>query len=155
MPSHWAPETKLGQHFAGVHAPVADNALILRAANALTRMVCGPDRWERFVWNVTDHPRLHAHPRRVPSPRWQHEPGTIGLPRAWLRSERQTFIPLPGRAQSVFTIAVDVQPLADVIDSHGRAQRLAEAVASMSPEVLAYRGLTSVRDALLDWLATR
>lgn len=155
LPSHWAPEDKVGLHFAQVHAPVADAERVRQAGAALMRLVSGPERWERFVWNVTDHPRLHAHPRRVPSPRWQHEPGTIGLPRAWLRSERQTFIPLPGRAQSVFTIAVDVQPLADVIDSHGRAQRLAEAVASMSPEVLAYRGLTSVRDALLDWLATR
>jgi hypothetical protein len=155
LPSHWAPEDKVGLHFAQVHAPVADGARVRQAGEALMRLVSGPERWERFVWNVTDHPRLHAHPRRVPSPRWRHDPGATGLPRAWFRSERQTFIPLPERAQSIFTIAVDVLPLADVIDSRERAQRLAAAVASMSPEVLAYRGLTSVRDLLLDWLAAQ
>lgn len=155
LPSHWAPEDKVGLHFAQVHAPVADGERVRQGGEALMRLVSAAERWERFVWNVTDHPRLHAHPRRVAAQRWQHDPGAAGLPRAWFRSERQTFIPLPERAQSVFTIAVEVQPLAEVIDSRERAQRLADAVASMSPEVLAYRGLTSVRDALLGWLATR
>lgn len=153
LPSHWAPEDKVGRHFAQIHAPVADGDRVRQAGEALMRLVATGERWERFVWNVTDQPRLHAHPRRVDTRRWQHEPGVDGLPRAWFRSERQTFIPLPDRAQSVFTIAVDVQPLARVLDSPGRAQRLADAIASMSPEVLAYRGLGSVRDALLRRLA--
>lgn len=155
LPSHWAPEDKVGLHFAQVHAPVADGERVRQAGEALMRLVAGPERWERFVWNVTDQPRLHAHPRRVAPERWTQPPLAHGLPRAWFRSERQTFIPLPGRAQSVFTIAVDVQPLPLVVDSTARAQRLAGAVASMSPEVLAYRGLTPVREALLHWLAAR
>lgn len=155
LPSHWAPQDKVGRHFAEVHAPVADNALLLRAGEHLMRLVCAPERWERFVWNVTDHPRLHAHPRRVPSPRWQHEPGTIGLPRAWLRSERQTFIPLPERQQAVFTIGVDSVPLAQAIDTRDKAARLHDAVASMSAAVLAYRSLADVRAPLLAWLAAR
>jgi hypothetical protein len=52
LPSSWAPEEKVGHHFAEVHAPVADNRLIVGASAALTRMVTGPERWERFVWNV-------------------------------------------------------------------------------------------------------
>ena len=36
------------------------------------RLVTGAERWERFVWNVTDQPRLHAHPARVDARRWQH-----------------------------------------------------------------------------------
>ena len=151
LPSHWAPETKLGQHFAGVHAPVADNALILRAANALTRMVCGPDRWERFVWNVTDHPRLHAHPQRTDPDRWQH----TAVADAWWRTERQSFIPVPGHDQAVFTIEVQVQRLADALTSPAHAQALLAAIASMSPAVLDYRNLGSVRDPLLAWLAGR
>lgn len=155
LPSHWAPADKVGLQFAQVHAPVADGERVRQAGEALMRLVSGPERWERFVWNVTDHPRLHAHPRRVAPERWTQPPLAHGLPRAWFRSERQTFIPLPERAQSIFTIAVDVQPLDEVIDSPERARRLAGAVASMSPEVLAYRGLTRVRDALLQGLAAR
>ncbi len=151
LPSHWAPEDKVGRHFAEVHAPVADNALIVGASQALTRMVTGPERWERFVWTVTPHPRLHAHPRHVDEDRW------AGLPvaRGWWRTERQTFIPVPQQRQAVFTILVDVQPLAVAIDAPQRAARLHAAIVSMSPAVLAYRSLTPVREDLLRWLAAR
>ncbi len=134
-----------------MHAPVADNALLVGAAEALTRLVAGAQRWERFVWNVTAHPRLHAHPRRVAPERWQGL--DVGL--AWWRTERQTFIPVAGRGQAVFTIGVEVEPLADAITTPQRAIKLHDAIASMSPPVLAYRGLTPVRESLLRWLATR
>ena len=155
LPSHWAPELKVGHPFAHIHAPVADGDTLRRAGDALTRLVAGPDRWERFVWTVTDSPRLHTHPQRVGTPRWSHDPQARGLPRAWFRSERQTFIPVDGLSQSLFTIHVQVQPLDVVIDSAERARRLAEAVSTMSPAVLDYRGLGAMRQPLLDWLAAR
>jgi hypothetical protein len=96
LPSHWAPEHKVGRSFAEVHAPVADSQRIVGVAAHLARLVIGADRWERFVWTITRHPRLHAHPARV------HD-----------------------------------------------------ALASMSGEVLDYRGLAPVRDRLLRWLAAR
>jgi hypothetical protein len=148
LPSSWAPEEKVGRHFSEVHAPVADNRLVVGASAALTRMVTGPDRWERFVWNVTSQPRLHAHPARIDPRRWS----LAGLDRAWWRTERQTFIPLPEARQAVFTILVDVQPLASALD-RARAARLHDAIASMSPAVLDYRGLAPVRDELLARLA--
>ena len=155
LPSRWAPEDKVGRSFAQVHAPVADAELLRRAGPALARLVGGPERWERFVWTVTDTPRLHTHPRRVAPERWAHDPQAKGLPRAWFRSERQSFIPVPAAGQSVFTIEVDVRPLPEVVDSAERARRLAGAVASMSPAVLDYRGLSPVREPLLHWLAER
>jgi hypothetical protein len=151
LPSHWAPEEKLGRHFTEVHAPVADSALLLKASDSLLRVMTGAERWERFVWNVTDQPRLHAHPARVDGLRWQH----TAVERAWWRTERQTFIPMPGRQQAVFTIAVNVQRLADALPTPQHAARLHAAISTMSPAVLDYRKLTGVRDALLAWLAAR
>ena len=151
LPSHWAPETKVGQHFASVHAPVADNSLLVNASASLTRLVCGPERWERFVWNVTDQPRLHAHPARSTRERWLH----TAVEQAWWRTERQTFIPLPEQMLAVFTIHVQVQRLADVIHTPQRARALHGAIASMSAAVLAYRGLQAVQAPLLDWLDGR
>lgn len=151
LPSHWSPAEQLGRHFSEVHAPVADNALLLQASAGLLRLITAPDRWERFVWTVTDHPRLHAHPARVDPLRWplqQIEP-------AWLRSERQSFIPLPEQAQAVFTIHVEVQPLDQAVALPRRAAALHAALASMSPAVLAYRQLGAVREPLLAWLAAR
>lgn len=155
LPSHWAPEDKVGRHFAEIHAPVADGDLVRRASDALARLMGGEDRWERFVWNVTDNPRLHVHPRRTNPERWRHEPSAGAMPRAWFRTERQTFIPVPDVNQSVFTIQVDVQPLPEAVPTPEHRQRLADAVSSMSPAVLAYRGLTTVREPLLQWLTAR
>jgi hypothetical protein len=155
LPSHWAPEEKVGHHFAAVHAPVADNQLLLKAADSLVRLVAGTvdggSLWERFVWTVTDHPRLHAHPQRIDHPRWRSTP----VARAWWRSEHQTFIPLPELSQAIFTIGVDVVPLAEALTTPTRAAALHDAIASMSEAVLAYRGLGAVREELLAWLAAR
>ena len=156
LPSHWAPQDKVGRHFREVHAPVADNALLLRAGEHLMRMVCGPERWERFVWNVTRHPRLNAHPADVDPAPWSPEAfADPQAPRAWWRTERQTFISLPDKAQAVFTIHVNLEPLGQAIDSPAKARALHDAIASMSESVLAYRSLTPVRDPLLAWLAAR
>ena len=155
LPSHWAPEAKLGRHFTEVHAPVADNALLLKATDGLLRVITSAERWERFVWNVTDQPRLHAHPARVDAQRWQR----TAVEQAWWRTERQTFIPVAdtrsGLRQAVFTIAVDVQRLADALPTPQHAARLHAAIATMSPAVLDYRNLSGVREALLAWLAAR
>ncbi len=158
LPSRWAPRDKVGRHFAEVHAPVADNATLLTAGAHLMRLVSGADRWERFVWNVTDHPRLNAHPRTVDNddPSWAgvDTPEAVAV-HAWFRSERQSFVPLPTHRQAVFLIGVDVVPLPAVIGRPDRAQRLHDAIASMSPAVLAYRRLDGVRGPLLAWLAAR
>ena len=152
LPSHWAPEDKVGRHFGSIHGPVADSRTLIEAGPALMRLACGPQRWERFVWTVTDHPRLHAHPRRLEAQRWPAGAGTALPQQAWWRTERQTFVPVPAAGQAVFTIAVDVQALARAITDPGRAQALHEAVETMSADVLAYRGLAPVRSVLLDWL---
>jgi len=154
LPSHWAPEHKVGLHFAQVHAPVADNAVLLAAGDALARLVSAPARWERFVWTVTPRPTLNAHPTR-PGAHWQAKDADELVAQAWWRTERQTFIPAPDASLAVFTILVDTEPLAQAIDRADRAQRLHDAIASMSPAVLQYRGLTAVRVPLLSWLARR
>lgn len=152
LPSHWAPERKVGLPFAKLHAPVADGEALRRAAAPLVALVSGGERWERFVWTISDDPRLHAHPDRVPAERWR---GT-DVGEAWFRSERQTFVPpaAPG-GPAVFTIRVDVTPLAQVAGTPGRARRLHDAVATMSADVLAYRRLDRVREPLLAWLQRR
>lgn len=156
LPSHWVPEHKVGRHFGEVHAPVADNALLLAAGAHLMRLVTAPDRWERFVWTVTPHSRLDAHPDRAGDEAWP--PGgtadDIAAVAHW-RTERQTFIPLPERRQAVFTIHVEVQPLAQALADAAQAAQLRDALGSMSPAVLAYRGLVPVRDRLLAWLDAR
>jgi hypothetical protein len=156
LPSHWAPERKVGRPFAEVHAPVADNRLITSAAPQLTRLVTGPDRWERFVWTIARHPRLHAHPDRVDPTPWSADlAGDALAAQAWWRTEHQTFMPVDHHEQAVFTIHVEVQPLHEALSDPARAARVHDALASMSPAVLAYRGLDAARQRLLHWLAAQ
>ena len=153
LPSHWAPEDKIGRHFAEVHAPVADNQMLITASDHLARLVTGSDRWERWVWNITSHSQLDAHPARRQAHGWPADVDAKQLAAlAFLRTERQTFIPLTAHRQAVFTIHVEVQPLALAITEPAHAQRLHDALHSMSTAVLAYRHLTDARDRLLAWL---
>jgi len=157
LPSRWAPEEKIGRHFAEVHAPVADNAMLVAASASLARLVTGDERWERFVWTISADPRLHQHPARG-GPDWPagSEVGAEALvAQAFFRTERQTFIPIAGSGKAIFTIHVDSVALADAVTSADAARRLHDAIASMSPAVLAYRRLDAVRDRLLAWLASR
>lgn len=155
LPSNWAPQDKLGRHFAQVHAPVADSQTLLAAGDALARLVSSDVRWERFVWTLTSNPRLNAHPATSKAVGWPPGDCDDVASRAWWRTERQTFIPVTGQQQAVFTILVDTQPLRQAMDSAAKAQRLHDALATMSPAVLEYRGLAAVRDRLLQWLAHR
>lgn len=159
LPSHWVPAEKVGRAFTEVHAPVADNALVMQAAPQLLRLVTGPERWQRGVWTLSADARLNGHPERDAPRRWPTD-ATLQDPEAlyalahW-RTEQQSFVPLPARRQAVFTIRVQVEPLAAVITSAERARQLHDALASMSPAVLAYRSLGAVQPGLCAALAAR
>lgn len=157
VPSHWAPEDKLGQPFAAVHAPVADNQALVAAGRQLVQLVSSGERFERFVWTVSPSGRYDQHPGRQARVPWPRTPDPDAFAaQCFLRAERQTFFPVPGAGrQAVFTIRVMLQPLAQCIATRAQARRLHEAIASMSDAVLAYKNLAPARDRLLAWLGAR
>jgi hypothetical protein len=156
-PSHWAPEDKLGLDFAAVHAPVADNALLLAAGRQLVQLATSGERWERHVWTGSPSPRHDQHPRRHARTPWPASADPQAFAGGcFLRAERQTFFPVGGGTrQAVFTIRVMVAPLAQVVDTAAKAARLVDALGSMSDAVLAYKNLAPVREPLLRWLSER
>jgi hypothetical protein len=156
VPSHWAPEDKLGRPFSAVHAPVADNQALLAAGDRLVQLVTGGERFERFVWTVSPSGRYDQHPVRHPRAPWPASEDPDAFARqCFLRSERQTFFPVPGGGQAVFTIRVLLQPLAQAVRTREDARRLHDSLASMSDAVLAYKNLAAARTPLLAWLAAR
>ena len=157
VPSHWAPEEKLGRPFAAVHAPVADNRALLAAGAQLVALVTGGERFERSVWTLTPDGRYDQHPARHARTPWPATTDPEAFARqCFLRAERQTFFPVPGRpGQAVFTIRVMLEPLEQAVRTPQEARRLHDALASMSEAVLAYKNLAPARDRLLAWLALR
>jgi DNA-binding cell septation regulator SpoVG len=157
LPSRWAPEDKVGLSLLAIHAPVADADRVRAASDRLVALVTSgraEDRFERFVWTVSPDPRLHQHPAHG-RPEWDAvEDPAVLVAQASLRHERQTFLPVPGRRQAVFTIRVASVPLAEAVQSATDARRLHDAIASMTPAVLDYKGLSAARSRLLAWLDT-
>lgn len=156
-PTHWAPEEKVGLHFAALHAPVADGAALRAAAGPLVQLVTGGGCWERYVWTLSPSGRHDQHPHRHARTPWPDEPDpAVFAAQSFLRTERQTFFPVgQGTHQAVFSIRVMLQPLVKAVDTAEKAQRLHESLASMSEAVLAYKGLAEARGRLLRWLRTR
>ena len=153
LPSFWAPADKIGRSFAAAHEPVADNRMLLAASDSLMRLVAGAERWERFVWTITPHSRLHGHPARLDPRGWSLTP----VQHAWWRTEHQCFLPVRTTegAQAVFTIRVALQRLDDAVTTPARARALHDALASQSEAVRRYRQLEDVAPALLAWLQDR
>jgi hypothetical protein len=150
LPSHWIPAVKIGKSFLQVHAPVADNSLLLQAAQGLMRLVTADsaDRWERYVWTITPSPLLDAHPMRHPK-QWPDTSDVHAFARGlYFRLERQTFLPIPEHGQAVFTIHVQIEPLSSALSTQ-EFGLLHASVASMSGAVLDYRGFHAVRSQLL------
>jgi hypothetical protein len=140
-----------------VHAPVADNQLLVGAARQLVQLVTGGQRWERSVWTVSPSGRHDQHPRRQARTPWPDSTDPAQFAgQCFLRTERQTFFPVaPGVPQAVFTIRVTLQALPAAVATPPAARQLQAALASMSDAVLAYKNLAPARARLLAWLAER
>ena len=156
IPSHWAPEEKIGLALAAVHAPVADNTLLLKASESLSRLVTSSQktRWQRFVWTLQPSCQYDGHPKRSPPRNWPKQVKMLGE-QLWMRVEHQSFIAVPLVQQAVFTIRVMLGSLESLITDEAKAARLHAAISSMSDAVIAYRGLGLIRPLVLEWLKER
>ena len=153
--SNWSPASKLGQDFAGVHAPVADNKALLAARAGIESVAFRQAPMLRHVWLLSPSADLWQSPEQR-APRWaqtlaHHSDGSPGLlEQVFYRVERQTTLPLPEIKRAVFFIHVMVCPLIDVLKCQSdRAGVLADALASMSPAFAAYRGMDTLRDPMI------
>ena len=151
FPSRWDPREKLGLDFAAIHAPVADNQALIAAAQSIMTMAFMKQPMLRHVWLIVPSASLDQHPDKNDA--WWT--GTLRdmsplLPNLFFRVERQTTWPLPHLQRAVFFIRVMMSPLVDVIKAApGRAAELAASLRSMTPEVVAYRGMTDAMPRLL------
>ena len=155
FPSNWDPAEKLGQDFAAIHAPVADNALLMAGARGIVDMAFRQAPMLRHVWLLTPDGELPQHPQTRRT-RWADAvaqadaAGGRLVDRVFFRVERQTTLPLPALGRWVFFIRVMTSPLTAVLAvAPGRAAGLREALHSMSEAIVAYRGMAAVRPRLL------
>ncbi len=136
FPSGWSPRERAGADLPALHAPVADGARLRSASAALSEALLTRGPYAQHVWGLDPDGRLDRDPSAP-------DAAAHGCPppeRWWLRVERQTSVPLPHLDRALFLIRPHLVPLTSLTP----AQRctLHDAVASMSPDALAYKGLT-------------
>ncbi|MEQ1595069.1 MAG: heme-dependent oxidative N-demethylase subunit alpha family protein [Casimicrobium sp.] len=151
FPSRWDPREKLGLDFSAIHAPVADNQLLQAAGPNLMTLAFMKQPMLRHVWLISPSASLDQHPDKNEA--WWAEAiadASPLLPRLYFRVERQTTWPLPQFQRAVFFIRVMMCQLLDVLSvGAGRASELAATLRSMTPAIVAYRGMTDALPRLL------
>jgi dimethylamine monooxygenase subunit A len=151
FPSRWDPREKLGLDFAAIHSPVADNQMLQAAGPSIMATAFIKQSMLRHVWLIVPSASLAQHPEQndYSWARTLADPSPL-LPRLFFRAERQTTWPLPQLDRAVFFIRVMMCSLVDVLRVEPeRALQLSETLASMSPAVVAYRGMTDAMPRLL------
>ena len=86
FPSGWIPSKALGRDFSFLHKPVADNELLMKSSDKLTKYMC-KNTIQRWVWNVTTIKALSNHPEVT-------RPEVVSFENLFFRLERQISTPL-------------------------------------------------------------
>ena len=125
FPSGWIPTKALGQDFAFLHEPVADNDLLIKSSQKLSKYMCSHSI-QRWVWNVTTIKR----------------PKLTSFDELYFRLETQISTPVDEET-SLFLVLVEVVPLNKIWNS-----RILESINSMSDNVLKYKNLIEIKKYL-------
>jgi hypothetical protein len=141
LPSGWDPREKAGMTFSEIHEPVADNTLIMKAADHISNVICTKGPFIRHVWAISNTGKLSRRPDLITERR------DNDINQMWYRCERQTTIPVDGEA-ALFLIRVYVAPLAEVFQDREKKKAIIDSINSMSDAVIAYKGYERLRNYL-------
>ena len=134
FPSGWIPSRALGRDFSFLHNPVADNELLMKSSDKLTKYMC-KNTIQRWVWNVTTIKALSNHPEVA-------RPEVVSFENLFFRLETQISTPLDTNT-SLFLVLVEVYPLSEVWES-----TILDSINSMSESILSYKKLTDIKKYL-------
>ena len=134
FPSGWIPTEALGQDFAFLHEPVADNDLLIKSSQKLSKYMCN-HTIQRWVWNVTTIEDLSNHPAIS-------RPELNSFDDLYFRLESQISAPID-EDTSLFLVLVEVFPLNEVWNNS-----ILKSINSMSESVLEYKNLIEIKKYL-------
>lgn len=150
-PNYWSAEEKIGRNFAATHAPVPGMEEVLKRYPPLLAGVIRQGPFVRFAWGLGTDMRLNHHPTPPPghaAEDWRGRRFDPARPELYVRYERQVLsgfaTPTPCVLFTIRTYFSKVSAL-----SRERLQALSDALLSMTPATLAYKGLAKNRDAVL------
>jgi dimethylamine monooxygenase subunit A len=153
FPHHWRLAEKLGNPVSQIHAPVPGYAKNLeQPVDRFFDRLRSDIPVYRSNWGIVGTPALFypsSDSQSSVAPSLTLE--TIGE-KLWLRIEKQTLRRLPKTETILFTIRTYIYPLSIVETDLTAAQTLAELVQQLSPEMQAYKNISSFQDLLITYL---
>jgi len=148
FPSGWRPEQVLGQSFVRIHQHIPGMDQVTRKASSLVDAMLARGPYVRFVWTISADEELDHHPEQGRRVAWSEI-----TPRGYLRVERQTLVPLPGHASSLFLIRTYLYGFDEL--TLPQRETLRSALQQMPPEVLRYKRLENALSRALELLGER
>jgi hypothetical protein len=152
-PNHWAASEKIGLSFDRVHGPVPGMHSTLQHFPKMLKAIVQKERFIRYAWGISSDDRLNHHP--VPplgkdALQWAGRKLGPGF-ETFVRVERQNLIGFASLDFFLFSIRTFFYP----IGSLNKMERIAllNAVQSMTPDSLEYKGLSGSLDFLINLLA--
>jgi hypothetical protein len=153
FPSSWVLSEKLGLHLSVVHEPVPGFGPGTRQAELMARMFDAMRPETPLIrWNFSLYgdDRLF-HPDTAGPKNQRFGPGKRANP-VYVRVERQTLRKLPRTGAIVFSIRISVDPL-ERLAAHADGAKIAASligqIDALTPEQLAYKGLTREKERVL------
>lgn len=149
FPTFWSLTEKLGRTLDEIHGvvPGLNSALQVTITQFLQKLKPGT-AYERSNWGLVATPELNLHVR-LDRPR-------LSLPfhseQIWVRIEDQILAALPSTGGIVFGIRLRVLPLRQFMGDPMLRTGLRRALRTMSEPLIAYKGITEIRDALLEFI---
>lgn len=152
FPTFWKLPEKFGRPITEIHQPVPAFGAGTRNAMLIERIfdrLRPDDIVQRSNWSVHADGALHHY---EPHGRLSGADTPEALARLFLRQEFQTLTKLPECGDLLFTIRIRTGSLKALEASPDICASLAERLAGMDADGLAYKGLTGARDALFSHL---
>jgi hypothetical protein len=153
FPSSWLLGEKLGKVLAEIHAPVPGFGPGTRQAEVMARMFDAMRPETLLIrWNFSLYGDARLHHPDVSGPDEQRFGTGERADPVFLRVERQTLRKLPQTGAIAFSIRLSVDPL-ERLEAHDDAATIAaslvEQIEALTPEQLAYKGLTLEKDRVV------
>lgn len=152
-PNHWAAQDKIGKDFIEIHHAVPEMERIIQRNREINKACLNKGPFVRFAWGLSTDKHLNHHPQPpagISSSEWQGRKFNPQMPELYMRVERQTLKGFVDKNLILFTIRTyfyDVKTL-----DQQQKQLLLDAINSMSPAALQYKGLGESKNAICDWL---
>ncbi len=152
FPSRWSLKKKFRQTMDIIHAPVPFYKEQLQApTNGFFDQMPVNEIFSRRNWSLHDNPSLRQDGTEEMSEGHRITSDNAGE-HLWLRVERQTLRKLKETGTILFTIRIHLRQLKHVVKFEGVANRIAQALLALPPEMQTYKQTDTFADSVQNYL---